>query len=1192
MKPNIFIGLLLSLSITIPAFSASIPDVPHFVTANAFPNVMFDMSIETPMGGAAYADQKDNPPGCLGRSKVGGKEVGACYYPSYKYLGIFDPNKCYVYQSDHFAPASLSSYKTNGKYECPNNNHPWSGNFLNWATMTAIDMFIWTMTGGNRYKDDTSSTILERARATHKPHWFPVKYIEDASKVTPFSGPLYINNHDRKGYMFSAGNSYSAKEHGYFHVRVSVCVPNLLEDNCTAYKDSSGKVIYKPEGLIQKNMDRMRFGVFAYTNDNSKKRDGGVLRVPMHYVGSKKIDSDGNIANNPNAEVNPDNGILVAKPIPTSKPRSGVINYINRFHYDGYKNYDPAGEMFYEVIRYFKHLGRTPEYADGAPSGSFDIFTVWNDPIEFPCQKNFVVAINDANPWLDKKLPGTFFTCDKAGKPGLPSKFAYNDCGPPSNPDPAINVTELTHEVGQLEGLYTYWAQNDSTGEDGVGWVYNVTSNMGKCWGKPVSNLGQVMGTCPYPKKENSYYIAGLAYYANTTDLRKDIDGFQNLNTFMIDTQEYTKNPLHGPRNMLYLAGKYGGFYDLNNNKIPDLQEEWDADKDGYPDNYVFASQPEKLAAGLNRAFKTVLDKIGSISNVSINSTQIASNTRVFQAKFNSGNWTGELLSYPITSTGISSTPAWNAAQKIPSANSRKIFTRNSAGNIVTFKWSNLDANDRNSIGSSAILNYIRGDRSQEGTLRPRGNTVLGDIIHSAPAYVRDTGTVYVGANDGMLHAIDANPTSTSGGTELAAYIPRSLFSKLKQLTFKNYSHKYYVDGQITVTRKSEHPQNKNILVATLGRGGKGLFSVDVTKRDSFSGGWDYFGPDNDLGYILGAPIIAKLNNGKLGVVTGNGYNSSNGKAVLYIFDLGDGSIIAKLDTKAAGDNGLSQPALYDKDGDGDIDFVYAGDLKGNVWKFDITSNDPSSWKVAFGSTSNPEPMFVSKDSSGNRQPITSPISLALNYQISDPNFNKLFLFWGTGSYIFSTDPMDTHTQSWYGIIDEGQKVSRTDLLERGIASTGTVSGNNVRSFYKAAHHDMTGKKGWYIDLPSGERIITKSKYYNLIEPTLFVSSIIPKADPCLSGGTGYLNAISPFTGGSLSSVIFDLNNDSKFDKSDMLGNKVVGSVNPDIGMPSEPVLVGNRIVVGGSSGKIASIRVNLGVSPLGRIMWREITRE
>jgi len=1190
MKPNILIGILLSLPITIPAFSASIPDVPHFVTTNAFPNIMIDMSVETPMGGAAYADQKDNPPGCPGRSTINKKSVGACYYPSYKYLGIFDPNKCYVYETDRFVPASLSSFETNGKYECLDDDHPWSGNFLNWANMTAIDMFIWTMTGGNRIVDTTSSTILERARVHNNSSWYPVKYIEDASNVSPFSGSLYIRNHDQGGYKFSVGDSYSATKHGSFKVRVSVCVPNLLEDNCTAYEDSEGNIIYKPEGLIQRNMDRMRFGVFAYTKDNSQERDGGVLRAPMRYVGAKKMDSNGNLINNPGAEVNTDNGILVTTPISTSKSRSGVINYINKFHYDGYKSYDPVGEMFYEVIRYFKNIGRTPEYADGAPSDSFDIFKDWNDPIEFSCQKNFVVAINDANPWLDKKLPGTFFTCDKAGKPGLPSKFKASDCGEPSNPDSSINVATLTQKVGQLEGLHTHWAQNNSTGEDGIGYVYNVTSNAGDCSSKTVSDLGKVMGTCPYPPKQNSYYIAGLAYYANTTDLRPDIDGFQNLNTFMIDTQEYSPNPLSGPRNMLYLAGKYGGFYDLNNNKEPDLKEEWDADNDGYPDNYVFASQPEKLVSGLERAFKTILEKTGSIANVSVNSTQVASDTRVFQAKFNSGSWTGELLSFPITNAGISSTASWNAAQKIPTADSRNIFTRDATGKIVTFEWANLNTDDRNSIGSEDILNYIRGDRSNEGTLRSRGSTVLGDIIHSMPAYVSDTDTIYVGANDGMLHAIDANPTT--GGTELAAYVPRPLFSKLKQLTLKNYAHKYFVDGQITVTKRSEHPQNKNILVATLGRGGKGLFSTDVTNRSAFSGGWDYFGPDDDLGFILGSPIIAKLNNGKLGVVTGNGYNSNSGKAVLYIFDLGDGSIISKLDTHAAGDNGLSQPALYDKDGDGDIDFVYAGDLKGNVWKFDISSSNPSSWKVAYGSDSAPEPLFISTDPDGNRQPITSPISLAVNYELSDPNFYKLFLFWGTGSYIFSTDPMDTQIQSWYGVIDDNEPIDRDDLMERKIESTGTVSGHQVRSFEKASFQDMKDKKGWYIDLPAGERIVTKSKYYNLVEPTLFVSSIMPKSDPCLPGGIGYLNAVNPFTGASLTSVIFDLNSDNEFDEEDMLNDEVVGSVDPKIGMPSEPVLVGDRIVVGGSSGNIASIKINLGTALYGRIMWREIILE
>jgi type IV pilus assembly protein PilY1 len=1195
--------LLASLLGVGAAWGATIPNVPPFVSSSAFANVMIDMSVEAPMGGAAYADQAGNPPGCTGRSTAGGGEVGACYFPATTYLGIFDPNKCYTYSSNRFNPsgaASLPNHTCSGK---------WSGNFLNWATMTAIDMFIWTMTGGNRLVDSTTETVLERARAHTNISWFPIKYVADASGATPYSGAIYITNHNAGGYQFKVGTTRGGSEKGTFYARVKVCDPSQgLESNCKGYT-SGGVTVYKPEGLIQRYADKMRFGVFAYTNDNSQSRDGGVLRAPMRYVGDKQMDNSGALITNPQKEIDPATGQIYPNPLGASGGKSGVINYINQFHYDGYKSYDPIGEMFYEVIRYFKNIGRTPEYANGAPGDSFPIYTDWNDPIQFSCQKNFVVAINDANPWLDKKLPGTFFTCDKAGQAGMPASFTANDCGEPSNPDTSINVSAWTDQVGSLEGLHTTWTQNNTSGSDTVGYVYGVTSNVGNCNdGKsvPVSALSKVMGTCPYAGKQNSYYIAGLAYYANVTDLRSDKPGKQNLHSFFIDTQEYSTNPLNGNKNMLWLAGKYGGFTDLNGNDKPDLPAEWDADGDGQPDNYVLATTPDKLINGLERAFTNVLEKSGAAGNVTANSTQFASDSLVFQAVFNSGTWSGDLKAYPVSASGVSATPSWSASSGIPAPTSRKIFTR-SGGSAVEFTWANLSPADQTALGSADVVNYLRGERSKElqngGSFRNRPKSpdnVLGDIVHSSPFYVKDTNTVYVGANDGMLHAFDA-----TNGQELFAYIPSAMMPKLRNLSSPSYTHDYFVDGDIAVSSQG-YTGGKNYLVATLGRGGKGLFGLDVTTPDSFGAShvkWECFATggtvsacngDSDLGFMLGRPVIAKMNDGNWAVVVGNGYNSTSGKAVLYIFRLDDGALLKKIDTGVAGDNGLASPGVFDEDEDGDIDWVYAGDLKGNVWKFDVSSSNKNQWDVAFKSGTTPKPLFTAKDGSGNAQPITAQITVAINDVTGDPNYGRRFLFFGTGSYFRSGDPSDTQVQSWYGLIDDNAVIAnRSELMQREILEEGIFDGKPVRTFQAATSGDMVGKKGWYLDFTThpGERIVTASKYYKFAEPILIASSIIPVVDPCVPGGTGYVNAIHPFTGGRLTVGFFDVNDNNDF-SNDKLNGNFIGGVDLDVGMPSEPTVVGDRLVVGGSKGEVKSIRINVGGKRPGRISWREIVSE
>ncbi|MFN3333381.1 MAG: pilus assembly protein PilY, partial [Caldilinea sp.] len=156
-------------------------------------------------------------------------------------------------------------------------------------------MFIWTMTGGDREIDSTTETILRRAQAIGNVNWFPIKYIANASGQTPFSGALYITNHDPGGYAFKVGTTRRGNYLGTYEVKVKVCDPAKgLEANCKAYGN-----VYKPEGLIQRYADKMRFGVFAYTNDISQTRDGGVLRAPMHYVGDKQMNNEGQLIDNP-----------------------------------------------------------------------------------------------------------------------------------------------------------------------------------------------------------------------------------------------------------------------------------------------------------------------------------------------------------------------------------------------------------------------------------------------------------------------------------------------------------------------------------------------------------------------------------------------------------------------------------------------------------------------------------------------------------------------------------------------------------------------------------------------------------------------------------------------------------------------------------------------------------------------------
>ena len=633
--------------------------------------------------------------------------------------------------------------------------------------------------------------------------------------------------------------------------------------------------------------------------------------------------------------------------------------------------------------------------------------------------------------------------------------------------------------------------------------------------------------------------------------------------------------------------------------RIDDL---WHASVNGHG-NFVAAANPSDFAQGLIDALTTVAARLGSASNVTANSTSFQTDTRVYQASYVSGKWTGELAAYEVSKAGVSRVdangdglpdPVWQASKGIPASN-RKVLTWGGAGTTfpTAVQSSALDRASRalSPVSGADNAAYIAGDRSLErrngGKLRDRDG-LLGDIADSSPIYVKQSETIFVGANDGMLHAIDA-----TSGAERFAYVPAGIdLANLASLSDPQYVHRYFVDGPIAVSTQVQTP-SKNYLVGSLGRGGKGVFGLDVTTPSTFGAGnvlWDATGGalGADMGDVLGAPLIVKLNDGSTGVLVSNGINSSNGHAVLFVLDLATGTVLRQLDTGVGGDNGLSAPRGADVDGDGKVDYAYAGDLKGNVWKFDLHGGATSDWVVANGGS----PLFTATDASGNAQPITAGLAIA-----RDPATNRIWVFVGTGSFMTSTDAADASVQSLYGLIDDSTSIAgRSALAERKIVVATTLDGRLVRGF-ESASALPSGKKGWYIDLDSpkaGERVVSDPRVHGSV--LLAASLVPPTGNTCDAGGSGYINALDAFTGASLSAPYFDINGDGKYDANDTVdanGTQVpVGSVDVGVGMPTLPTLIEELLVVGGSKGTLGSIGVNpQGGSPR-RISWREILRD
>lgn len=625
--------------------------------------------------------------------------------------------------------------------------------------------------------------------------------------------------------------------------------------------------------------------------------------------------------------------------------------------------------------------------------------------------------------------------------------------------------------------------------------------------------------------------------------------------------------------------------------------------------SFVSASDPTKFVNGLLGALTTISERPGSASNVTANSTSFTSDTRVYQASYTSGTWSGELTAYVATSAGVQSTPAWRASEGIPSDyTQRRIWTSNGgvgAAFPTSVQKSALDMSSRASSPATGEQNaaYIAGDRSLEplhdGKLRAR-TSVLGDIVNSSPIYVRDVGALFVGANDGMLHAFDAET-----GEELFAYVPGGInLADLATLSDPLYgqsiSHKYFVDGPIAVSARSQTP-GKNYLVGALGRGGRGVFALDVTDPANFAADdvlWEY-SADSDMGMVLGDPLVVTLNDADntKAVVVGNGINSPDGSATLFVLNIATGEVIAEIEAGTAGGNGLFAPRGWDDNGDGVVDYIYAGDLKGNLWKFDLTDASPGSWAVANSGA----PMFRARDADNKPQPITAGLALARN-----PDNREVWVFFGTGRFLTTDDLSSKDIQTLYGIKDDGVIGGRTsdldlgDLVKREIVAVS--SDKLVRAFEPWKRTLEAGKKGWFLDLDNpyeGERIVSGLR---ILGTTVIASSIVPGTgtSSCDAGGTGYVNALDAFTGTSPQQAFFDINRDGVVNDSDKVvatidGRQVylpAGSLDLGIGMPTRATVIDKLLVVGGSGGGLGSVTINPQGVGARRVAWREILRD
>ncbi|MDB5934945.1 MAG: hypothetical protein JWQ01_2289 [Massilia sp.] len=567
------------------------------------------------------------------------------------------------------------------------------------------------------------------------------------------------------------------------------------------------------------------------------------------------------------------------------------------------------------------------------------------------------------------------------------------------------------------------------------------------------------------------------------------------------------------------------------------------------------------VAAVVPDVFKPETQPVGYVGQPVISNSNVAAGTaKMYSIDYDARNWSGNLHSYPVTSDGaISTDDDWTggAAAMIMAqskAATRFIVTKKAGGGGVPFQWSqltsgansqqaSLDAATAATASTSPVLEYIRGVATNEGTAagkyRPRANG-MGDIIHSTPVYWDDgtNRTVFIGANDGMLHAVNA-----ATGSERFAYIPSALIPKLATLASQTYTHQYFVDGRMDVKKFG----SKTILTGTLGGGGKSLFALNVTNAAATTEAdaaakvmWEITPSTSgfaELGDTYAAPTLFTLPDGTAtgtpALVVGNGYNNGgNGDAVLYLINADTGALINAFDTlsgSTARPNGLSSPSLWDTDGDGKKDTAYAGDLDGNLWKFSLVKPyTVSSVKKLFANPTPGDAHAISMAPGLSRHPLGGTMVTFV-----------------TGRMLRTGDPADTATHYAYGIWD-GAPAENTALLDQTLTETtyaGISPNPDIRVRMATAKvpnwtAGAANHRGWVTTLPTaGERLVGDGAFvtgsvfqFMTTNPTIRPTAVPP--------GENWWMQLNVLTGGETGSTNFDLDNDRDFTSLDQVNGR------------------------------------------------------